>query len=121
MRDAERMRAILAQLPAADADFLRAQIGQPWERRAHRLAERDAAVREALAVYRGKAPYAAAKAVEQELRHAACAPHATGPRAALLRRIIDLSDRRGLAWRRIVDIGEDLQKKSRTLQTEVDI
>jgi hypothetical protein len=108
MTDAERIAEILRSLPAEDAAFLAAQLAQlapPWQRRAARLAERDAAVREALATYAGLPSSPAAKALAAELRRVAACPHARGERMEQLRRIITLSGGKTLKWRRIFDIG----------------
>jgi len=117
MTAAARLAAILAALPAEDAAFLAAQLAPPWQRRAARLAERDAAVREALAAHSGLARKPAAMALATELLRAAATPYARGDRTELLRRILDLSEAGGLAWRRIYDIGamDWVQQKTRTL------
>ncbi len=115
--DADRLAAILASLPREDAAFLAAQLAPPWQRRRDRLAERDAAVREALAVHASLPRKPAAKARATELLRVAATPQARGERTELLRRILDLSEAGGLAWRRIYDIGGtgEVQQKPRTL------
>jgi hypothetical protein len=117
---AARVTSILAALPTDDAAFLRALMAPPWQRRAGRLAERDAAVREALAVHAGLPPRPAAEALAAELRRATTCPHAKGERADQLRRILDLSGARALGWRRIVDIGAvaAVQKKTGRLHKD---
>ena len=117
MTDADRLAAILAALPAEDAAFLATQLAPPWQRRRGRLAERDSAVREALAALAGLARKPAAMALATELLRVATTPHARGERVELLRRIIDLSEAGGLAWRRIYDIGAagEVQQKPGTL------
>jgi hypothetical protein len=113
--DADRLAAILAALPAEDAAFLAGQLAPPWQRRRDRLAERAAAVREALAAHAGLARKPAAIALATELVRITSTPHARGPRPDLMRRIIDLGGT--LAWRRIYDIGApaEVQQKPGTL------
>ena len=115
MTDADRLAAILAALPAEDAAFLATQLAPPWQRRRDRLAERDSAVREALAAHAGLARKPAAMALATELLRVTATPHARGERVELLRRIIDLGG--GLAWRRIYDIAgpNEVQQKPGTL------
>ena len=115
MTDADRLAAILAALPAEDAAFLATQLAPPWQRRRDRLAERDSAVREALAAHAGLPRKPAAMALATELLRVTAIPHARGERVELLRRIIDLGG--GLAWRRIYDIGAagEVQQKPGTL------
>jgi hypothetical protein len=118
-----RVTAILAALPTDDAAFLRGLMAPPWQRRAARLAERDAMVREALAAHACTAPRPAAEALAAELCRAAACPHAKGDRAELLRRIVELSGAKALGWRRIVDIGavSVVQKKTDTLHKGIAI
>jgi hypothetical protein len=120
MNPADRLAAILAALPAEDAAFIAAQLAPPWQRRAARLAERDAAVREALAVHSGLPPRPAAEALAAELRRGAACPHAHGDRAELLRQIVALSGGKALGWRRILDIGvvACVQKKPHELHND---
>jgi hypothetical protein len=123
MTDADRLAAILATLPPADVAFLQAQFAAPWERRAARLAERDAAVRQAIAAHAALAPRPAAEALATELRRITATPHSQGSRTELLRRIVELSGNKPLAWRRILDIGTvtDVQKSNRTLHNRAAI
>jgi hypothetical protein len=123
MTAAARLAAILAALPAEDAAFLAAQLAPPWQRRAARLAERDAAVREALAAHAGLPSRRAAEALAAELRRAAATPHARGERAELLRQIVDLSGGNALGWRRIIDLGaaQAVQQKPHLLHSDPSI
>jgi hypothetical protein len=120
MTDAERLAAILALLPADDAAFLAAQMAPPWQRRAARMAERDGLVREALAAHATLPARPAAEALAAELRRMSATPHARGDRAQLLRGILELSGKGGLAWRRIMDIGtaDFVQQKPGTLHKD---
>jgi glutamyl-tRNA reductase len=87
-----------------DVELLASILDPAWKRRAARLAQRNAAVREALTAYTGWCNDRAAKALLKELRDVASFPHKNGEREELLRRIIQLSGDKIIKVRRITDI-----------------
>lgn len=95
---------LCSRLPPADAELVRSLAGSmpAWESRAARLAERDGAVRQAMAGYVDRRPSRAAVALAEELQH----PFVSGDaaRTALLRRINMLSGPTPLKWRQILNV-----------------
>jgi hypothetical protein len=102
--DAAMLEAVCAALPPDYAAWVADRLAPAWERRAARLAQRNAAVREALTAYTGWCNDRAAKALLKELRDVASFPHKKGEREELLRRIIQLSGDKIIKVRRITDI-----------------
>ena len=105
-----RLAAILAQLPTEDAQWLagRVILDSPADRRAARLARRDAAIMTAVA-FTGLRPCRAATELERDLtRYAATgwqrgeAP--TEPRRALLHSILKEKNGKTLRWRQLLNI-----------------
>lgn len=113
--DLQRLEAICAALPPEDAGWLFARLAPAWLLRAQRHAQRAAAIREALALYRGWRPTRAADALASELARVAASRSPISERSILLRCIIDLSNGRPIGMRQIYDIafGDPEENSSR--------
>jgi hypothetical protein len=110
-----RLERIAAALRASDAEWLREQLEQPWQRRQRRLAERDAAVRLARDCFAELRTTAAAEAVARDLgryvaagwhreRHLPELPPTASPLRRALHRIARADDGAAIGARRIVTI-----------------
>jgi hypothetical protein len=118
--DIARLERIVAQLAPADAGWLRDQFEPPWRRRQRRLAQRDAAVRDARSLFsdphhitcaarslsRALAGYRASNwSAEKDLP---ALPDSASERHVVLHAIARANGGRPLGWRRIVDIWDDI-------------
>ena len=105
-----RLAAILARLPADDAEWLapRVALDTPDDRRSARLARRDAAILQAVEGT-GLRPSRAASELERDLgRYAATGwqrgETPTEPRRALLHSILKENNGKTLRWRQLLNI-----------------
>lgn len=118
--DPARLDAILGKLPPDDAALIAPLLLPPWQFRARRLADRDAAIRAALPLL-GKAPgNPAACELEGVLRRylsgpswrldrpLAELPDDAPPLRRLLHRIARANEGKGLGWRQVsrIAVGE---------------
>ena len=123
--DLPRLQATLAKLPADDAAWLAAALELPWQARARALSERDASIREGLALLSDLSRCPAARHLEQELQRYLATTWRMDQRAGLLPdasplrravyRIACSSDGKPVGWRQMLNVADGhrggLQKK----------
>lgn len=112
--DLARLDRVLAQLPAADAAWLRSLVEPPWSRRQRRLRARDEAVCSARLYFSDPQVTCAAKAAAAALRgylttgwlreRGRLPDGVSGGYRAALWAVLSANDGKALSWRRILEI-----------------